>query len=209
MALNISAKRSALDTTTTTMGVVEEVGLFDIDLENGCSWSPTSVVDSVVDLFQLEQDILTVNTICSAASVREDVIVRRVRRILKSDQEDCSAESALKQLEFLGFPVSISCSRQKKGDIFHCPRHEFLTMEVEDTSIVIDTNFRSFFAVARSSYYYSKIFDELPETFVGNQDRLRLLVAFMSEQIKRNFESTETSLPPWRDTKSLLNTWAL
>jgi len=201
-AVGISAKRGPLDT------MVEEVGLFDIDLENGCSWSPTSVVNSVVDLFQLEQDILTVNTICSAASVREDVIVRRVRRILKSD-EDCSAESALKQLEFLGFPASISCSRRKKGDIFHCPRHEFLTMEVEDTSIVIDPNFRSFFAVARSSYYYSKIFEELPETFVGNKDRLRLLVSFMSEQLKRNFESTETSLPPWRDTKSLLNTWSL
>jgi len=190
-----------------------DVGLFDIDdLEDGLSWSPTSVFSQSDDMHNLEQSVLAVGTLCSPFSVKEDVLVRRTGRILKVGKVGSGdAQAALRELRKLGFPVSVAESRRSQGkDIFRCPRHEFLRMEVADgPDIVIDTSFRSFFAVARSSFYYSKIFEQLPEVFIGGEDRLRLLVAFMAEQLKRNFETTGMPCPPWRDTKSLLNTWAL
>jgi len=190
--------------------IVADSGLFDIDLEDGSSWSPTSVVDSTIDLFQLESDITTLDTICSASSVEEDVMIRRVRRILKSEEVSGSTGSAFDHLKSLGFPVEKAFNRQMKKDIFHSPRHEFLKLQIEeDTTIIVDTDFRASFAVARPSYYYSKVFEELPSTYIGNEDRLRLLVSFMSQQLKRNFANSGMSCPPWRDSKSLLNTWAL
>ena len=65
---------------------VEEVGLFDMDLENGSTWSPTRKVASSVDLSKLQQDMATLETICDASSVKEDVILRRVRRVLKGEE---------------------------------------------------------------------------------------------------------------------------
>jgi len=202
-------KRTDLDEAGLFFGEV----LFDLEIDE----SPTSTLP-FVDCSQLEQDLQMVKTICSASSVQEDVLVRRIGRVLSAAKKggaggECTARAALESLEDLGFPVSLSTSRQKKGDPFRCPRHEFLKLATDDVAkgatIIIDCNFRSSFVVARSSYYYSKIVEELPEVFVGNEDRLRLLVAFMSEQLKRNFETTRMDCPPWRDTRSLLNTWAL
>jgi uncharacterized protein (TIGR01615 family) len=195
---------------------VEEIGLFSIDLDDGSTWSPNSVVDSrkTVDLFQLESDILTLSTICSASTVKEDVTLRRVGRSLKRNSAACgTAKEALAHLKSQGFAVELAYSRHKKGinrdgDIF-TPRHEFLKVEVEGSTIVVDTDFRSSFAIARPSYYYSKVFEELPSTYVGSEERLRLLVAFMSEQLRRNFSHSEMACPPWRQNKALLNTWAL
>jgi len=196
---------------------VEEIGLFSLDLDDGSTWSPNSVVDSrkTVDLFQLESDILTLGTICSASTVKEDVTLRRVGRSLKSNGAACStAKKAFCHLKSQGFSVALAYSRHRKGanrdggDIF-TPRHEFLKVEVEGSTIVVDTDFRSSFAIARPSYYYSKVFEEVPSTYVGSEERLRLLVAFMSEQLRRNFSHTEMPCPPWRQNKALLNTWAL
>jgi len=195
-------------------GAVEDLGLFALDLDDGSTWSPNSVVDSkTVDLFQLENDILTLRSICSASTVKEDMTLRRLHRILKQREWSTgTVKDVLDHFKSKGFPGELAYSRQKKGrgsDIFHSPRHEFLKVEADGNTIVIDTDFRSSFAIARPSYYYSKVFEELPATYVGTEERLRLLVAFMAEQLRRNFLNSEMSCPPWRQNKALLNTWAL
>ena len=114
-------------------GGAADFGLFDIDLDD-LTWSPTSVVSPSVDLFQLDQDLLTVTTFCSASSVREDVVARRIARVLRRgllpDGEDASeghgASRALSCLRGQGFACDLGCSRRSKGDIFHCPRHEYV-----------------------------------------------------------------------------------
>jgi len=188
---------------------VEEVGLFDMDLENGSTWSPTRKVASSVDLSKLQQDMATLETICDASSVKEDVILRRVRRVLKGE-EGWNTTTAIAKLESLGYQVELGHSRKMKRDIFRTRPHSFVRLDADKgLSIIIDTNFRASFAVARSSFYYSKVFEQLPNVFVGSEDRLRLLVFFMSEQLNRNFVEMSMPCPPWREKSSLLNTWAL
>jgi len=205
-------------------GGLSDAALFDIDLDD-LTWSPTSLVSELDDTQHLEQDLATLGTICSASSVKEEKRVRRIRKILRSGDDISSSSSydddestesssgsvakALDQLAHLGYPVSVASSRRKgKGDIFRCPHHEFLRMDVDD-GLIIDPNFRSRWEVARSSYYYSKVVQALPRVFVGTEARLRLLVNFLSEQLHRNYKVMAMDCPPWRGTKSLLNTWAL
>ncbi|UPQ98090.1 hypothetical protein HOP50_02g13880 [Chloropicon primus] len=228
-----SSSASKVLTRVQSEGGLSDAALFDIDLDD-LTWSPTSLVSEVDDALQLEQDLATLGTICSAASVKEEKRVRRIRKVLRSgDDTSESTEStesssssssssssdsasssgavakALGQLGPLGYPVSVASSRRKiKGDIFRCPHHEFLRMDVDD-GLIIDPNFRSRWEVARSSYYYSKVVQALPCVFVGTEARLRLLVTFMSEQLNRNYKVMSMDCPPWRGTKSLLNTWAL
>merc|ERR1711937_918174 len=72
-------------------GGLSDAARFYIDLDD-LTWSPASLVSELYDTQQLEQDLATLGTICSASSVKEEKRVRRIRKMLRSG-DDISSSS--------------------------------------------------------------------------------------------------------------------
>lgn len=189
--------------------VFEDSAFFDIELD-GCTWSPTSSPEIPIDQFQLEQDVLLIRTICAPSSVEEEKIIRVVERNQKMTRVRSDLEELSESLECKGYTATVCTGRRAAQDMLRNPKHEFIRVKIdEESTFIVDVGFQAFLEVARPSLYYRKLVESLPKVFIGSEDRMRCLIAFMSDQLKKNFESSGMPCPPWREKECLLNTWAL
>jgi len=78
---------------------------------------------------------------------------------------------------------------------------------VEGERLIVDVDFRSEFEVARSTGTYKAILQSLPFIFVGKSERLKQIVAIVSEAAKQSLKKKGMHVPPWRKRDYMLAKW--
>lgn len=97
-------------------------------------------------------------------------------------------------------------------------QHEYIDVIIEEAypctpgaapedRLIIDVDFRSEFEVARCSRHYAAILRNVPEVFVGRPDRLRRLVAVVSDAAVKSLRREGMHVPPWRRPEYMLRKW--
>ncbi|KAF3781732.1 hypothetical protein EJ110_NYTH36053 [Nymphaea thermarum] len=96
-------------------------------------------------------------------------------------------------------------------------QHEYIDIVIDEAyprtpaapenRIIIDVDFRSEFEVARCTRHYAAILRNLPEVFVGRQDRLRRLVTVVSDAAVKSLRRKGMHVAPWRRPEYMLRKW--
>ncbi|EOA25336.1 hypothetical protein CARUB_v10018656mg [Capsella rubella] len=115
------------------------------------------------------------------------------------------------ELVALGYDAAVCKSSWEKSKSRSCPipagKYEYLDVVIGDQRVLIDINFQSKFQIARPSKAYKSISQTLPFVFVGQVDRLKKLVVFLSKAAKKSLTKKGLSVPPWRRAEYVLTKW--
>lgn len=75
------------------------------------------------------------------------------------------------------------------------------------TDLILDLNFRDNFVISHPTRDFERVFEAVPEVFVGTPERLQSLVEFLCHEVAASFAAHGLSMPPWRKAPSLLTKW--
>ena len=64
--------------------------------------------------------------------------------------------------------------------------------------LVVDTDFRSQFQLARPAPWYAQLWARLPAVFVGPRAKLRKAVSLLCAEAQRSLRESGLHVPPWR-----------
>jgi len=114
----------------------------------------------------------------------------------------------------MSLDVGLSCP----ADLFYCISsiagdYEYIdvVMGIADGKssgrILVDTDFRTQFEIARPTQQYKSLVQLLPTVFVGEAERLQSILNLMSDAIKRSVKKRGLDLPPWRKTEYIRAKW--
>merc|ERR1712146_575181 len=184
---------------------LEDAAFFDLELDDGCTWSPTrmDLPSTHISPFEFEQDELFIRTITTPSSFQEEKLIRKLMRLVRKPVE---LEDICQVMKAQGYTCVMCTGRRSARDMLHNPKHEFIKVSIdEETTLIVDAGFQAFMEVARPSLYYKKLVEGLPKVFIGNRESLRCLVSFMAEQLSRSFGVCGMPCPPWREKQCLLN----
>lgn len=73
--------------------------------------------------------------------------------------------------------------------------------------LIIDTDFRSQFKIARPVPKYQAVLPLIPLIFIGNTSKLEQILKFMSEAAKSSLKQSFVHVPPWRTLKYMRAKW--
>lgn len=132
-------------------------------------------------------------------------IVEKNSKIYKR-KEDLIKIVATK-LQSLGYDSSICKSKWEKTNSCPAGDYQFIDAIVEGETLIIDIDFRSEFEIARSTSNYKTILQSLPYIFVGKKERLKQIVAVVSEAAKQSLKKKGMHVPPWRKRDYMLAKW--
>lgn len=92
---------------------------------------------------------------------------------------------------------------------FHNLRHEFLVVSgdgpAEGIDFIVEPNFREHFEIPQITDRYAGLLEAIPSELVATEDQLTALVNLLCSEMSLAFERCGLSLPPWRQSKSLLS----
>lgn len=138
-------------------------------------------------------------------------------RIMKRDV--CAEEGGLDvvilatKLSSVGYKVYL---RNALGggpgtDCFHNLRNEFLVVcgegEEEGNLFIVEGRFREHFAIPHPTERYAQVLAAIPTEVASPAPSLTPLVKLLCSEMSMAFEERGLSLPPWRQSKSLLSKW--
>lgn len=75
------------------------------------------------------------------------------------------------------------------------------------TRLIVDTDFRSQFELARPTATYTELVNSLPVVFVGREEKLNTIICLVSEAAKRSLEDNGLDIPPWRKLSYMKQKW--
>ncbi|KAE8701437.1 hypothetical protein F3Y22_tig00110548pilonHSYRG00980 [Hibiscus syriacus] len=107
----------------------------------------------------------------------------------------------------LGYDASICKSRWEKSPSYPAGEYEFIDVIIDGERLLIDIDFRSEFEIARSTKTYKSILQLLPFIFVGKADRLKSIIAIVSEAAKQSLKKKGMHVPPWRKAEYVSAKW--
>ncbi|KAL4183925.1 hypothetical protein AMTRI_Chr11g100710 [Amborella trichopoda] len=152
------------------------------------------------------QAIFTLQGILYCVSEVEREVGERVMRYVKQCglEERCNLRRGLMmRLRMDGYDAAIC--RYSGSD---CPGgfYEYLdiTLEAKDKygsrRLIIDTDFKSQFEIARPTPTYTKLSNSLPNVFVGNESKLKKIITLLCHASKQSLQERGLHIPPWRKT---------
>lgn len=96
-------------------------------------------------------------------------------------------------------------------DCFHNLRNEFLVVagegDEDGTFFIIEARFRDHFAIPHPTDRYAGLLELVPAEVALPPAALSPLVDMLCSEMSLAFEERGLSLPPWRQSKSLLSKW--
>jgi len=121
--------------------------------------------------------------------------------------------TVMKHLRDAGFNAGICKARWAHTGGFPGGDYEYIdvVMGIADGKssgrILVDTDFRTQFEIARPTQQYKSLVQLLPTVFVGEAERLQSILNLMSDAIKRSVKKRGLDLPPWRKTEYIRAKW--
>nr|GLL17509.1 uncharacterized protein LOC109190280 [Ipomoea trifida] len=79
--------------------------------------------------------------------------------------------------------------------------------EREQLRVIVDTDFRSQFEVARPTEAYKELSSFLPCIFVGTEHRLQTIISLLCEAAKQSLKESGLHVPPWRKATYMQSKW--
>ncbi|QCE05026.1 hypothetical protein DEO72_LG9g26 [Vigna unguiculata] len=155
----------------------------------------------------------SLKTLIPCASVGERNLLADVARIVEKNgklfkrKDDLIKVVAEALSSALGYDSSICKSKWEKTSSCPAGEYEFIDAIVEGERLIVDVDFRSEFEVARSTGTYKAILQSLPFIFVGKSERLKQIVAIVSEAAKQSLKKKGMHVPPWRKRDYMLAKW--
>ncbi|KAJ1699842.1 hypothetical protein LUZ63_008354 [Rhynchospora breviuscula] len=117
-------------------------------------------------------------------------------------------ERVVGRLRKKGFDAGLCKSSWEKSDGPPAGSYEYIDIISQGkTRYIIETNLPSNFEIARPSKDYTRIFQCLPDIFVGRPENLKLIVRVMSTAAVESIKSAGMHVPPWRRREYVLAKW--
>lgn len=91
--------------------------------------------------------------------------------------------------------------------------YKYIDIKVKDkkgkttTRLIVDTDFKSQFELARPTATYKELTDTLPTIFVGNEEKLSKIITMLSAAAKQSFKQNGLHIPPWRTASYMHSKW--
>lgn len=128
----------------------------------------------------------------------------------------CIRQLLVKQLKLEGYNAAFcntkwqSCGRIPAGEYKYID--VILNSPVGGSTnpvnrIIIDTDFRSQFQIARPTTKYQAALKVLPEIYIGRTERLMKIAQIMSKAAKKSLEKMSMYVPPWRTLEFMKAKW--
>ncbi|TKY51947.1 Xaa-Pro aminopeptidase pepP [Spatholobus suberectus] len=174
----------------------EELDVFGDSISSGSFGDASDALKSLIPCASVAERNLLADT---------STIVDRNSKVYK--RKDDLRKIVTKGLSSLGYDSSICTSKWDKTPSYPAGEYEYIDVVVEGERLIIDIDFRSEFEIARSTGTYKAILQSLPFIFVGKSDRLRQLVAAVSEAAKLSLKKKGMHVPPWRRAEYMLAKW--
>ncbi|WOH01724.1 hypothetical protein DCAR_0521109 [Daucus carota subsp. sativus] len=155
-------------------------------------------------------EILKELVLCSTVS--ESNLLADIAKIVDENKlincaNDYTRKSVTDGLIALGYDASICKSSWGKNVSFPPGEHQYVDVITKDERLIVDIDFRSEFAIARSTNKYNAILEILPEIFVGKPDRIEHIVHLVSEAAKQSLKKKGMPFPPWRRADYVKSKW--
>lgn len=128
---------------------------------------------------------------------------------------NCIRQLLVKRLKRAGYNAAIckvkwpSCGRVPGGEyryidvILKAP----ISVSSSVIRIIIDTDFRSQFQIARPTAKYQAALKILPTMYIGRPERLMKIVEIMSEAAEESLAKMSMHIPPWRTFEYMKAKW--
>ncbi|KAI4326528.1 hypothetical protein MLD38_031834 [Melastoma candidum] len=158
-------------------------------------------------------EALKVLVLC--ACVSEKILSADVARIVEKQRackrKDFSPAAGLPavvdELAAVGYDATACKCRWEKSLSTPAGEYEFINVVIQGERVIVDIDFLSQFEIARPTKKYKSILGTLPTIFVGKEDRLRKIVATVSEAAKQSLRKRGMPVPPWRKTEYIMAKW--
>ncbi|XP_019196298.1 PREDICTED: uncharacterized protein LOC109190279 [Ipomoea nil] len=79
--------------------------------------------------------------------------------------------------------------------------------EGEQLRVIVETDLRSQFEVARPTEAYKELSSFLPCIFVGTEHRLHTIISLLCEAAKQSLKESGLHVPPWRKATYMQSKW--
>lgn len=136
------------------------------------------------------------------------------RDVLLAEEDEVDGVVLASKLTAAGYRVAV---RQALGggsgvQVFSNLRHSFLLVTAQDCpcagiDFIVEPHFREQFEISHATPRYTGLLNLLPLVMVGTAAQLAPLVQLLCSEMSLAFEEWGLSLPPWRQSKSLLSKW--
>lgn len=77
----------------------------------------------------------------------------------------------------------------------------------EPTRLIVDTDFKSQFEVARPTPTYKELINTLPSVFVGSEEKLNQIISLLCSAAKKSLKERGLHVPPWRKANYMRSKW--
>ncbi|CAH8268611.1 unnamed protein product [Arabidopsis lyrata] len=179
---------------------------------NCFSGSGTDSSDEDEESSSSSRVLRSLKSLLLCANVSESDLETKASEIVKREVEDKSRlKNVADELVALGYDAAICKSRWEKSKLksYRVPAgdHEYLDVNIGGERVLIDIDFQSKFKIAKPTKTYESISKTLPNIFVGQVERLKKVVVFVSKAAKKSFKKKGLFMPPWRRAEYLLTKW--
>ncbi|XP_022886772.1 uncharacterized protein LOC111402631 isoform X1 [Olea europaea var. sylvestris] len=96
----------------------------------------------------------------------------------------------------------------------NCPGGEYVYVEVipEDKNgcplkVIVDTDFKSQFELARPTSTYKELSNMVPTIFVGTEQKLKKIISILCAEARISFLERGLHVPPWRTSTYMQSKW--
>ncbi|XP_057949876.1 uncharacterized protein LOC131144930 [Malania oleifera] len=126
----------------------------------------------------------------------------------------CEMREVCARLQSAGFNCAICKTKWRSSPDIPSGEHRFLDVVEKSSSkrggemrVIIETNFRAEFEMARASEEYSRLVRRLPEVFVGKVERAEGVIRAVCAAAKRCMKQRKMHMGPWRKQRYMQAKW--
>lgn len=73
--------------------------------------------------------------------------------------------------------------------------------------LIVDTDFKSQFELARPTQTYKELTEKIPSIFVGNEEKLNKIISLLCSAAKQSLKERGLHIPPWRTRSYMHSKW--
>ncbi|KAJ7559342.1 hypothetical protein O6H91_04G080600 [Diphasiastrum complanatum] len=192
-------------------GVVEPGEDENEDSKSSFGGELYEILQGLVACISEEEHILLGDVKKTAHLVRE-----QADQICEAEGAECTKgclkRALVKKLREGGYNAAICKSKSDHHGCFPGGSYQYIDVLLGDPlnkerRLLVDTEFRCQFEIARPTQQYESILQELPLIFVGKPERLQQIVNLMSEAVRASLRKRRMPLPPWRKAEYMRAKW--
>lgn len=132
-------------------------------------------------------------------------------RVSESEDDHLDAVVLASKLSSVGYRCSLRSALGGGAgtSCFHNLRNEFLVVQgnAGADDFIVELNFREHFSIPHPTERYAGLLGMVPSELVSTPALLAPLVQLLCSEMSLAFEELGHSLPPWRQSRSLLSKW--